>query len=115
MICAEGISVAAISRELVTAISPHCDDNSHARLVSSIHALGSVGGEGARQKSFIEYLLLRCLQANRLAPESMARLKELEKEFPEVSIALPHAAGAGFRARTLPGVDFSQLSDEQWM
>ncbi|MDB6029834.1 MAG: hypothetical protein JWM16_172, partial [Verrucomicrobiales bacterium] len=116
MVAAEGDWRAAISRELVEVIGPHCPNDLHGRLESAIRAL-HVTGEDAngRSQRVIEFALMRCLRPERLSTESAARLEELEREFPQADFAPPRSTGFRFVESALPGVDFSGLSDEEWL
>jgi hypothetical protein len=116
MVGAEGTGRAAISREALQAISPHCADDLHTRLETSILSLGAAGGgEDGTLNRFTEFALLQCLLPQRLAPASQARLKELKAAFPDVALSLPVVTGVFSMEKSPPPVDFARLSDEQWL
>lgn len=116
MVIGEGNPVAAVSRALLQAISPHCSDKSHAKLENVICALDTIKiGEDAKHERLIQLALLRSLLPERLRPESRARIRHLEIEFPGAEFPLPHARGAVFLGRAPSDLDLSKSSDEEWL
>lgn len=111
----DGNLTAAISRELIEAISPHCNDSSHSRLEETISAMGVATGQDAAKQRAVAYTLLKSLQENRLGPNSLAMLRKLEKEFTNVSVEKPRVRKSIFRERAGSNADFSKLSDQQWI
>lgn len=111
----EGSITAAISRELLQAISPHCDGPSHLRLEAAICSIGYDTGEDAKRNRAVEYMLLKSLQENRLGEDSLARLKDLEKEFTTLSVDQPSVRKSFFGRPAGSNADYTKLSDQQWI
>jgi hypothetical protein len=68
-----------------------------------------------RRRGWRQLELLRVMENTRLSPSGLAKLRELQRKFPQARHEEPEAARAGFVGSPIPDDAQAKMSDRQWL
>ncbi len=114
-----GTGHGAISRHAIAAVSPYCSDRLFAELEAAIVGyLTPYETRDPQRRGFSELLLLRALDRKRMSATAIARVHELEMEFPNLEDAMVEE-DATFEVEPvgspIPKERAQLLTDDQWL
>lgn len=111
----EGNGHAAVSRQLLEAITPDCDEAILRRLEAAIFGYVSPRETEPRWRGMTELSLLRSIRQERLSQRAVLRIEELERKFPGIRFAPPEDRGARWVGSPIPAEKATLMTDEQWI
>ena len=114
-----GTGHCAISRRAIAAVSPCCSDGLFADLEATIVGYYTpYETRNPRRRGFTELLLLRALDRQRMSATAIARVHELEMEFPNLEDAIVEE-DATFEMKPVGSPILKEraqfLTDDQWL
>ena len=114
-----GTGHCAISRRAIAAVSSHCSGDLFIHLEAAIVGYQTAYETRNPQRcGFTELLLLRALDRSRMSSTGIARVHELEKEFPRLEDAIVQEDAtfeADFVGSPIPKERAQFMTDEQWI
>jgi F0F1-type ATP synthase delta subunit len=111
-----GTGRAAITRNIIHAISPYVSDEFYAKLETAILKYrDTFEQKRPAQNGFTQYLLLQGLPSKRLSPVAAARLAELAAKFPTMDFAPPKPSRVYTVSSPISQEAMAKMSDKNWL
>lgn len=113
-----GVGHAAVSREAVKTISPHCSFNGYEQLERAILQYGNSRRESHSNISeHTQHLLLKTIAIERLSSNARDLLEQLDRKFPGIETSFPYDGANTFDLSSPinPPLEARAMSDENWL
>lgn len=112
-----GNGIAAISRGAIASATKFCSDERLRRLEQAIlDYCPPIEREDPKRLGYTQALLLHAIEETRLESGARKRLRELERKFPGMNVALPGPSEGAFVVESpIPAEAAKKMNDDQWV
>jgi hypothetical protein len=107
-----------VSRELIEAISPHCGDTQHDRLVDVVMDYTPPFErtyQGLRSRGYAQLCLLNAIDTARRPQRAIKRLAEMRRKFLRDDVEPPLGVRVGVVSPPIPETLARKMTDRQWL